>query len=232
MPCMKIMFLNIWHAKLQNELREFLVEHQKTTDIFCFQEAYKDTYAFLSDLFSTYKGFNAGKVVTQTDQFDQVTYVRSDITVVSSEVLLSDIPNVGLGVYTKIGSETGKELHLCNFHGISRPVDKLDCPERLRQSQELLNYFRNLAGPKVIGGDFNLEKKTQSIEVFSQNGYTNLIDTHNIETTRNKYAWERFDVKHLFADYAFINSEAKLKDFVVLQNDVSDHLPLLLEIDF
>jgi hypothetical protein len=67
--------------------------------------------------------------------------------------------------------------------------------------------------------------------MFKNNGYKNLIGDYQIITTRNNLAWSLYPDKQYFADYVFASPEIKVKSFEVPNNEVSDHLPLILEIE-
>jgi endonuclease/exonuclease/phosphatase family metal-dependent hydrolase len=145
-------------------------------------------------------------------------------------VLFKNNLETGLAIVSKI--ETDKySFHLCNFFGRSRPGHKKDTKERIFQSKEIIKYFKKIKGPKIIGGDFNVDKNTQSIGLFEKAGYVNLVEKHGIETTRNKFVWEKFPGNEIyFSDYVFVSPDIKVTSFVVPKIDVSDHLPIELKI--
>jgi endonuclease/exonuclease/phosphatase family metal-dependent hydrolase len=144
---------------------------------------------------------------------------------------LDDVPDTGLGIYTQVGDGAGK-MHICNLHGIAKPGDKLDTPQRLRQSKALIDFFDSLDGRKIIGGDFNLSPDTDSIRSFEEHGYINLIKEFGIRTTRNRLAWELYpDNKQYHSDYVLISPDVKVRAFEVPNNEVSDHLPLILDVE-
>lgn len=72
---------------------------------------------------------------------------------------------------------------------------------------------------------------TQSIEMFTQRGYRDLIQEFSIDTTRNHLAWNRHPTKMYYSDYVFLNEGVTLKSFIVPKNEISDHLPMLLEFE-
>lgn len=140
--------------------------------------------------------------------------------------------NVGY-VQLNIG---GKILTICNVYGTSTPGDKLDTPERLLQSQKILDFISNQLGEKIIVGDFNLLPDTRSINVFEEAGFRNLIKEFDISTTRGslikkmkpelgvgEYGWQEF------ADYTFVSSGINPLQFSVPDLPISDHLPMVLE---
>ena len=227
---MKIIFLNAWHGKQKDELREFILEHRETTAVFCFQEANHDlakiTDELLLDFFqiisgtkkSSEKGFN----------FENKTYVRKGIRIENSGILLDGVEGAGLAFWTALDFGERKIL-LVNVHGESRPGNKLDTEERIFQSQEIIDFLQEKEGLKIVGGDFNLFPETRSVELFAQNGYRNLIADFGIDTTRNELAWKLYPDKQLWADYTFVSADVTVKSFIVPKNRVSDHLPMILE---
>lgn len=228
---MKIIFLNTWNGKIREGISDFIKTQSKDTDIFCFQEAYDDMKQLARDLLPDYKEFCDYKIVVKNDDFPQATYIRKNIEVLSSGAILKDKKSTGLGIFQeiKVGSRI---IFITNFHGASEPWDKLDNPDRILQSENLIKFWENKPGLKIIGGDFNILPDTKSMEMFEKNGYRDLIKEHNIPTTRNHLAWEKYpDNKLFFSDYVFLSPDVLLKSFNVLDNEISDHLPMILEIE-
>jgi endonuclease/exonuclease/phosphatase family metal-dependent hydrolase len=67
--------------------------------------------------------------------------------------------------------------------------------------------------------------------MFEENGYIDHIKENNIPTTRNRHSWDRYPNKQYYADYAFTSPEVKVNHFEVIENEASDHLPLVLDIE-
>lgn len=227
---MKIIFLNIWDCNNTGFAKEFIRNNLLDTDIFCFQEACEKTKWLCKDLLQDYILYSDYKYVSDKDSFPTATYTRKTLEIVSNRSILADIPMTGLVLYTQVKTPENS-VHICNVHGISKPGDKLDTQARLLQSEKLIQEFKDLKGLKIIGGDFNLEHDTQSVRMFEEAGYRNLIKDFNISTTRNKYVWDRYpENKQYFSDYIFISKDVVVKDFVVPDSEASDHLPLILTI--
>ena len=227
---MKIIFLNVWGGKRVAELVEFIRDEARDTDIFCFQEATDEMKRRCQNVLVGYKELSDYKYITEHDNFPQSIFIKENIELLSSGALLTHDEGAGLAIYVEIKIETGS-LYVCNVHGRSRPVDKLDNPGRLMQSKQLIEFFQDKDAPVVIGGDFNLELHTKSISMFQEHGYQDLIKQFGIDTTRNHFIWDRYpDNKLYYSDYIFLNNKIKSKDFHVPKNEVSDHLPLILEI--
>lgn len=227
---MKIIFLNTLGGKVRDPLAEYIKSASLTTDIFCFQEAYESVRNLCRDILHNWQEVTAHKDI-RDDDFCLATYLK-DLKLVSSQVLGQDSQDIGLGLYTKValGDDV---IHIGNFHGIAEPGDKLDNPERIKQSRTLIEFFKAPEGPKIVGGDFNLLPETESIGIFARNGYRDLIREFKVPTTRNRLIWDLFPQnRQYYSDYVFINSGIEIKKFSVPSIEISDHLPLELELEF
>ncbi|NMB82098.1 MAG: hypothetical protein GYA14_09800, partial [Ignavibacteria bacterium] len=165
-------------------------------------------------------------------------FAKNSLKIINKEfVSIYDIgpKDAGGMIYTEL-RVGGKKISLGVVHGKSLPGDKLDTPERLEQSNRIIDFFSKIDGSKIIGGDFNLLPETQSIKMFEEAGYRNLIKEYEIKSTRNQISWDNFKdfpgfVKQYFADFAFVSPDIKVKSFEVPYVEVSDHLPLILDFD-
>lgn len=228
---MQLIYLNTWCGQVEEPMVKFLEREAAGTDVFCFQEA----DARMQELAAApLRGFHASaarKYISDDDAFCQATYVRNSAAILQSATLLDSGNDVGFALSLQVSSGNGS-VHICNLHGVSQPGDKLDSPGRLRQSRELGDFFEHKAGPKIIGGDFNLLPQTRSIEMFEEKGYRNLIKEFRIATTRNRLAWEMYpDNKQHFCDYVFVSPEVQVKSFSVPNLEISDHLPMIVEVE-
>lgn len=131
----------------------------------------------------------------------------------------------------KVSLANRKFFWIFNFHGISRPGDKLDSPLRIEQSKKIVTVVKRFKGPKILCGDFNLMPKTQSIKLIEQIGLRNLISAYKIKNTRNSLSWKMFKKRQYFADFTFVSPDVKIKAFKVPYSLVSDHLPMILDFD-
>ena len=228
---MKIVFLNVWGEAMRDNLVGYIDEQIRDTDIFCFQEATDEVLEACKDVLSNYQELSDYKALSGEDTFPQSMFIKNGIEIISSGTLLADVVDCGLAIYAEVKT-SDENILICNIHGTARPNDKQDSPGRLSQSKGVIEFFKDKTQPIIIGGDFNLNPDIESIKMFSQNGYRNLIDEFSIETTRNHLAWDRYpDNKMYYSDYIFLNQDIRLKSFSVTNNEVSDHLPLILEIE-
>ncbi len=230
---MEIIFLNTLNGQLRDPLTEFIASQTGKTNIFCLQEVHDGDAGMrqlATALLPDYKEMRAHKPVNDKEIFSQATYIHSKISIKKPEVLFPDDLTLGLGLVTQV-EYLGNPLAICNFHGRPQPGNKHDTPERLAQSQGTLDYFQTFTMPVIIGGDFNLDPNTTSVKLFKEAGFRNLIVENGIQTTRNKIAWKNYPLPLYHSDYVFVSKNVQVSDFEVPQNEISDHLPLILSID-
>jgi len=128
----------------------------------------------------------------------------------------------------------GRSLLVGNYHGLAQPGSKLDSDERLAQSTEIRRVLAdsqvNQDSTVVLIGDFNLLPETESIRMLECE-YRNLIAEHAISTTRSRLnPFFGKPGEQRFADYAFVSSGVRVTSFEVPDVEISDHLPLILEV--
>jgi hypothetical protein len=130
--------------------------------------------------------------------------------------------------YALIKARQGENFWVFNAHGQWHPGNKLDTSARFKQSRKIKSLLDSTAGSKIFCGDFNLMPDTQSIKIL-QVGMRDSIKEYNIQNTRNKISWDEHGNNQRFADYVFVSPEVQVQNFEVPYNEVSDHLPLILD---
>lgn len=232
---MRIIFLNAYHLGLREVLERFVSDEAARTDIFCFQEASEGAHIAGETLGDAFQLLTAEESVAGARPYSLATYVRRSIQVVGHRPVSHADAATGLGLLVQL-IVGGRTVSILNTHGnphVIEPQDtKSDSVERLRQSDDFLQAVAS-AEPDIIGGDFNLLPDTESLELFRRAGYRDLIREYAIPTTRNHLAWDRFPdgPKYLFSDYVFVSPEIQVKSFTLPEVEVSDHLPLVVDIE-
>ncbi len=125
--------------------------------------------------------------------------------------------------YATIETEKGKRT-IINFHGLWNGKGKSDSEDRLRQSENICAFIKNLETPCIIAGDFNLTPDTESICMLENASLRNLIKEYGITSTRTSL----YSKPERFADYVLVDPRIKVEHFEVLPDEVSDHAPLFL----
>lgn len=220
------------YGGLEKELISYIDTIKHETDVFCFQESSEKIQKTFEKILPNYVNVYVNKNLDEDCNYYQSIYVNKKILVSETSVIFENEINFGLGIVATVRCN-GNNLSIGNIHGIWTPkYNKSDTIDRLNQSKIIVDSFKKYEDMKIIGGDFNLTPETESIKIFEDAGYINLIKRFNIKTTRNEYAWKNYpNNKHLFADYVFVSPEVKVKNFSVPEMTISDHLPMILEIE-
>lgn len=228
---MKMLCLNVWEGGyLRDEIAPFFERVSRAVDIICLQEAYPTCEVFVAPLLSDFSCHQTAKYVSPLFQTRQMTLVRKQFLVERTTNELGHVPAAGDSLEV-ICTRNNDAYWISNVHGISRPGDKCDTPERILASEVLVGSAkREMDKRRIIMGDFNLRETTESVALFEKNGFRNLIKEYSIETTRNHHAWDKYPDMQMYSDYVFVGPEVVVKHFEVLPDIVSDHQPLFLEI--
>ena len=243
---MKLISLNVWKGKLREQLFRFLKREADSTDIFCFQEVVNvigtsseapDLFSDIAKLLPGFQGFfevaqdeNNGVAeglamfTKRTEKIDE----EGDFFAYRTRNSMADNDGRTLGKNVQFAqfSKLGKEYTIVNFHGLWTGEGRNDTEERIGQSQKLKEFLNLIGGAKIICGDFNLSLNTKSLAIIDEN-MKNLIREYGVASTRNRF----FEYADKLTDYVIVDKEVGVNDFRVLQDEVSDHLALLLDFD-
>ncbi len=257
---MKLISLNIWAGKVFDPLMDFL-KSNKDIDIFCFQEVYDteadlvesrgiraNVYREIGKILQGHQGYFTpvqdghdyeGPVGFHL-RFGNAIFLRKDIDVVDEgDIFICGTRNSFKEFLTEkwkymprnlsyVQFKFGDELAtIFNFHGLWDSKGKIDTDDRIIQSKDIKDFMSKFTMSKnILCGDFNILPDTKSISILDE-GMKNLIKDFNITSTRSGL----YTKPDKFADYIFTSEKLHIKDFKVLQDEVSDHLPLFLNFD-
>ena len=121
------------------------------------------------------------------------------------------------------------KLRVINYHGIWTR-DKRGNALAFEACKKINELALENKGETIICGDFNLFPDTPSIKIFESN-FKSLVDRYNINTTRPS-SNELSGLDRNVVDYILVSKNLKVNRFKVLENEVSDHLPLVLDFEF
>ena len=190
----------------------------------------KENYAEFSELPQTY----VNAVISVEDKR---FYKHNGIDIIAiGRALINDIKAMS---YVEGGSTITQQLAkkyvfytrlagIPNAPSVYAPTKNLELAKQ-RQKQvieKMLSHIR-YDMPSIVVGDFNLLPNTKSIEMISKK-MINLIEKYNIKSTRPKFD-DGLDKGNLVCDYIFVNDKVIVNDFKVIDTNISDHLPLILE---
>jgi len=228
---MNILFFNINHCRNDPAgIKKFFDFHKSDIDVFCIQEVSYNAEHDIDKILKDFTKKHIHKELGTLGVVNNATYVKNKFKHFSFQNINTNFTNVSPSVLLSVQVDNLK-YNILNYHGVYVPGDKLDTSYRINASNLIVENLKNLEGIKIIGGDFNLLPNTKSVHIFQHQGYKNLINDFNIKTTRNKNAWKLFpNNPQYFADYVFTCKNTIIKNFEVIQNDISDHLPMVLRL--
>jgi len=123
----------------------------------------------------------------------------------------------------------GKKLRILNYHGVWTR-NKRGTEKSITANKIINELALQAEGEVIICGDFNLFPDTPSMKIF-ENNFTSLVDVYKIKTTRPQ-ANELSNLERNVVDYILVSKGIDVKDFQVVDSNVSDHLPLVLDFEF
>lgn len=123
----------------------------------------------------------------------------------------------------------GKLLQILNVHGIWTR-DKMGDQRTIEECQYIIEAaMRKKDIATIIVGDFNLLPGTTSISLLNKQ-FKNLIEEYQIKSTRPDFEDDK-DKGNVVVDYIFVNDKIKVNNFCVVDTNISDHLPLVLDFE-
>ena len=125
-----------------------------------------------------------------------------------------------------ISLPNNKKIKIIDVHGIWN-LTRMGDKRTIAQSEFIIAELLKDEMPTIVAGDFNLLPESPSIKMLEQY-LTNLSVKYKLQTTRPK---SDDDKKCMVVDYIFVTNDIKVKDFMVVDTDVSDHLSLVLDFD-
>lgn len=127
-----------------------------------------------------------------------------------------------------VDNSSEPNLRLLNYHGIwSR--DKRGNEHTLEANKRILSIAKEVDYPVIICGDFNLYPDTRDMKIFYKD-FESLVNSHEIISTRpetNELTKHGRNV----VDHILVSKGITTNSFKVIDNEVSDHLPLVLDFD-
>jgi endonuclease/exonuclease/phosphatase family metal-dependent hydrolase len=254
---MKLISLNTWGGRAGKEkLLGFFAEH-RDADIFCLQEVWSAPYEFLEGHAAGGLAIKNSNVMTRgmqeisglldqharyfkphyLDNYGLMMLLKKDINIrEEGDVFVykergslpeGDVGNHARNIQYAAFTTPRGERTVINFHGLWNGKGKGDSDERLHQSDRIIQFLKTISSPYILCGDFNLLPETDSLKRLEACGLRNLIKEYGITSTRTSL----YEKEHKFADYVLVSEGIEVKDFRILQHEVSDHSPLYLEFE-
>jgi endonuclease/exonuclease/phosphatase family metal-dependent hydrolase len=238
-------------------LLNFFRAHKDGVDIFCLQEIWSAPYDHLEGASAGGKDIQHNAILVygkqeisrilsdyQTifhphhlDNYGLISSVKKSIPIKSSGdvfvhkdrgfVPLGDVGHHARNIQYVTFTLNAKTATVINFHGLWNGKGKTDSEDRIEQSKKIIEFLKEIKGEVVLCGDFNLLPDTESIKMFEEYGFRNLISEYRITSTRTAL----YTKQEKFADYIFVSNGIHVNEFKVLPDVVSDHSPLFIDFE-
>lgn len=130
--------------------------------------------------------------------------------------------------YLEIDDGKGAPLNIFNLHGLLDPGHKRDTEKRLVQLELVRKHVDEAGGHTILCGDFNAYPDTRSIGMFEEK-MRNLLKEYGMPRTRNSNYADMEKYSDYWGDHIFVTPDIDVRNFAVLEDIVSDHLPLMVE---
>ena len=121
--------------------------------------------------------------------------------------------------------ESGARVNLLNYHGYHDRDSKSGGPLTQRHCARIADYIRDLKGPVVLTGDFNLSPDAPSLDPLYAI-LNNVGQANGVMTTRNFLARSQDAV-----DMIWVSQDVQVRHFAVMPDIISDHAALVIEFD-
>lgn len=246
----KIISLNIWRGKVLDNAVSFF--KKENPDIINLQEVYDGknislsknyrTFEYLKETFPEYNSVFGAQFcdITPLGNIEEGNAIFSKFPIISFEKTFFDIPYGTFDNHAKTSFEDnpqstlhaevdlgGKKLNIFNVHGIWG-IDGLDSKRRHKMVDVILDKIEGKESV-ILAGDFNMSADTAGIrrierKLTSVFG-TTLINTFNMKRKKNPgYATAAVDM-------IFVSPNIKILEKKCPEIDVSNHLPLITELE-
>jgi endonuclease/exonuclease/phosphatase family metal-dependent hydrolase len=244
---MRLISLNLWGGTINEPLLQFLAEHSDV-DFFLFQEMHHNATEktnwdnrgnpnLFIDIQKVLSGHDGYFAPAEAGEYGPAGFIKKGITIREhSDIFIHRHKDAMVGTdatllgrnlqFFKISGT--KEFSILNFHGLWTGKGKLDTPDRMKQSERIVEFAKTLKEDFVLTGDFNLMPETESVAIIERMGTRNLIKEYGVTSTRTSLYKKTTDQ---FADFTFVTPGIKVNDFKVLPDEVSDHAALYLDFE-
>lgn len=251
---LKIISLNTWGGQVDGILDFF--KSNQDVDIFCLQEIIevkdedlennefakenreeniKQNLKLFSSLKNIFKDHNSYFYPCYKNCFGLSIFVKKDLEILEEGEIIVYQGNLSNHEhdharnmeFVKLNIDNNI-INILNIHGLWTGKGKDDSEDRIKQSQNIINFIKTLEGKVVLCGDFNLNPDTESVKIIEDFGLKNLIRENKITSTRTTLYKKDGNP---FADYTFVSKDIEVKSFEIMKEEVSDHAAMKLTIN-
>lgn len=256
---MKLISLNVWGGKLYQPLINFIKQHSKDTDVFCFQEVFHTTsgineqlgfrinlYEEISKILNTHQGYFAPTLDNYIVGGFQPNFINFNL---SSGLAIFINQNIKVASHKDVfvfGHRNS--FNLKDLNGLPRNIQFIN----IILENKKFSIF-NMHGIWVKGTkddtSSRISQSKQIVELLDKEDCEKILcgdfnlnpDTQSVKILETKMInlIKKYNIpttrnkffpgEEKFADYTFVSNGINVKNFQVPNIELSDHLPMILE---
>lgn len=122
----------------------------------------------------------------------------------------------------------GRDMHILSWHG-AWTAPPQDTDETWKQANIVYDYLAKIKGPFILGGDLNAVMEGKTIGLISSVA-KNLMPESGAQVTTNLKV-HKIAPRGFLIDYIFTSFDIKMISVKVPEITVSDHLPVIAELE-
>ncbi len=135
---------------------------------------------------------------------------------------------IGRSLLDAVVNFHGSDFHIMSWHG-AWTAPPQDTAETMRQANMVYDYLKKLNDPFILGGDLNAVMTSKTVELIGKVANNLMIQADAKVTTNLKV--HKIAPLGFLIDYIFASAEFKLNSITVPEITVSDHLPVIAELE-
>lgn len=122
----------------------------------------------------------------------------------------------------------GNKIHVLSWHG-AWTAPPTDTEETLRQANMVAGYLQALDEPYILGGDLNAVIQSKTVGIINRVANNLMFNSGVLQTTHPKI--HKIAPRGFLIDYVFCSKNFSLQKLEVPEVIVSDHLPIICELE-
>ncbi len=141
------------------------------------------------------------------------------------ELIWAQVPR---SVLDLVVDANGQKVHAMSWHG-AWTAPPTDTPETLRQANMVAEYLKSINEPYILGVDMNNTPQSKTVNIIDEVAVNHMMDSGVLQTTHPKI--HKIVPRGYLIDYIYSSHHFKLRSLQVPQVIVSDHLPVVAELE-
>jgi len=189
-------------------------------DIFFLEEMQPEQYAVVKEALSQRYPYSHHEAVPWA--FDIAVFSKRNLESIRAQYFYTDVPTLHVEMIVN-----NKKVQIFGVHPYS-PMSKFYENGRDQLLTNLFVYLRDVKGPVIVGGDFNLTQYSPMYKKVTKD--SNLIDTATLLGTVNTWPTKLPEFLRIPIDQVFVSPDVRVFAKYTGPDTGSDHAPLIVEL--